>query len=712
MRTRSPVVLWLASLVVLLLSVEAYWPGLHGAFLFDDFGNLPALGSSGPVDNWPRFWSYVTSGTADPTGRPLTLLSFLLDSNNWPADPFPFKRTNLILHLCNGLLLAMLLQRLGLVVFSHAERRRINMAALLGAAFWLLHPLFVSTTLYIVQREAMLPGTFTLVGLMLWLHGRSLMQQGALRRGLFWMAMGLGSCTILGVLSKANGILLPCLALVIEYALLRPSTDWPNPSRLGLPLLTLRDKSLSPSRMRVERSWLTYRRALLVCGWFPAMLVSGYLLNSAWKGFTNGVASVRPWTMGQRLLTEPRILMRYLDLLWLPRPFTPGLFNDEIKASLSLWSPITTLPSIVTILAIIVIALRTRKRVPALAAATLFYFVGQSIESSTIPLELYFEHRNYLPAMLMFWPLALWICGVRRRSYAQVLIQESMPSSVPRTTSFYLPSIDALRAAFAVLLVVTIAIMTYANAQLWGDTHDQSELWAAINPHSPRAQVNAATLEIAAGRPAAAVMRTLPLLQAHPDEVQLAFTLVSARCALGTLSSKDLDEARRAMSTTRDPGSLFVTWFEASIPIAESGQCRNLDLSALDDLIDAGLTNPKLMGTGGRRQDLLHLKGQIALLHPDPDAALRYFNASLDQDVRPGAALEQAAVLGSAGYPNEGLAHLAHYSAVAQREPLPAAGMPRIHAWILQRQHYWPKEIAYLRDTLEQDAKTKAAIDK
>src|SRR5574337_118723 len=184
---------------ILMLALATYWPGLHGSFLFDDFGNLPVLGATGPIDTWPTFWRYLTSGTADPTGRPLTLLTFLL----------------------NGALLAVLLRRLGRQAFKGADKRRVDLAAVIGAGFWLLHPLFVSTTLYIVQREAMLPATFTLLGLLAWLHGRAALARGRTWRGLTWIAVGLGGCTVLGVLSKANGILLPALALLVEYVLLR-----------------------------------------------------------------------------------------------------------------------------------------------------------------------------------------------------------------------------------------------------------------------------------------------------------------------------------------------------------------------------------------------------------------------------------------------------------------------------------------------------------
>ena len=76
---------WLALPLLGCLAWLAYRPGLTGGFLFDDLVNLDALGSSGPIDDWNTFWRYITSGTADPIGRPVALLSFLLDARDWPS---------------------------------------------------------------------------------------------------------------------------------------------------------------------------------------------------------------------------------------------------------------------------------------------------------------------------------------------------------------------------------------------------------------------------------------------------------------------------------------------------------------------------------------------------------------------------------------------------------------------------------------------------
>src|SRR5690348_1597230 len=126
------IALCITGLVAMLaLAWWAYHPGLSGDFLFDDFANLPALGATGPVDNWATFWRYITSGGADPTGRPLTLLSFLIDSRDWPSSPYPFKVTNVILHLVNGASLAWVLWWLGRVIlFPPSSERRAQRGAL------------------------------------------------------------------------------------------------------------------------------------------------------------------------------------------------------------------------------------------------------------------------------------------------------------------------------------------------------------------------------------------------------------------------------------------------------------------------------------------------------------------------------------------------------------------------------------------------------
>ena len=646
-----------ALLLILLLGLVwvMYAPGLHGGFLFDDFGNLPALGAPGPVDNWPAFWRYITSGTADPMGRPLTLLTFLLDASDWPAEPFPFKRTNLILHLLNGVLLYALLARLGRLL-EYGDRRS-RTAAMLATALWLLHPLMVSTTLYIVQREAMLPATCTMAGLLFWLHGRGLLTQGRALAGLSWSALGLGGFTALGVLAKANGALLPMFALLIESVVLAPRHAISNDG---------------PRR--------AHRLALFAFGIAPAVAILGYLLRVGVQGLMDGgPVSVRPWSIGQRLLTEPRVLLDYLQLLWLPRPFSSGLFNDQYVASVSWLQPVATLPAMLAVLGLIGLAWWQRRRYPASALAILFYFAGQLLESTSIPLELYFEHRNYLPTLLMFWPLGLWLADTRK--------------------------LRLLKYTLMLVLPLGLAWMTHARAVLWGDVHSQAVLWAKINPDSARAQANAAQIEIRAGQPEAAIRRLEKLLVRQPNQVQLAFNLIGARCVAGGVRTADIAQAQTAMRDTPTTGTLFINWFDRTLPAVLKGECPGLTTQNLFDLINTGLENPRL-STAGVRQDLTYLRGKIALARNQPDAALADFTHALDLQLRPDVALEAAAALGAAGYPSYGLSLLDHYEAVSWKTVKPGFGMQWLHAWVLEHQHYWDHELAHLRHQLTLDAKT------
>jgi tetratricopeptide (TPR) repeat protein len=680
---------FVAALVVLLaIAWWAYHPGLSGDFLFDDFANLPAIGATGPVDNWAAFWRYITSGNADPTGRPLTLLAFLIDARNWPANPYPFKVTNVILHLVNGALLAWALWKLGRALpapFNSSVRTphsgligtdpktlgsgvraargpgmaidsySIAIAALFGAGAWLLHPFFVSTTLYVVQREAMLPATFVLIGLLGWMASREALARGQIKRALAGMALSSWLCTGLAVLSKANGALLPSLLLLAEWIVLsrRPMPSMPT------------------------RGW--YRRAVAVFLVLPSALVGAYLLYLLPHSLSTPVEA-RGWSVGQRLLTEPRVLVDYLRLLFVPHAHSSGLFNDAFPISTDWLHPGSTIPAMLLNLSLIGVGFASRNRYPAVALALLFYFAAQLMESGWIPLELYFEHRNYLPAMLLFWPIGLAL-------------------GKPGVLRF-------LKVAAGVAILGLLAILTTQRATLWGDGFRQAQVWAAINPDSARAQANAALYDMAHKRPRLAAARLRLSMERHPDDIQAPINLIGAECMLGVVNPGTLWAAENALAHTRLGGQAAFEWFDEALAMTTKHACTGLDFAALQEALDAARSNPHWQGLPGRQQDLNHLQAQLDLAEGRPDAALQSFNQALTADPKPGPALQQAAYLGSHGYPKLGLEHLDYFASLPP-PPKPAFGMPRIHAWVLCKQSWWSEETTYLRKTLEADSAAK-----
>ncbi|GAB4338090.1 MAG: hypothetical protein Kow0089_09780 [Desulfobulbaceae bacterium] len=114
-------------------------------------------------------------------------------------------------------------------------------------------------------------------------------------------------------------------------------------------------------------------------------------------------------------------MTRYLFLLSIPLADFLTLESD-IFASTSLFSPPSTFFALVFILALLGASVFFLKKHPLLRFAILFFFINHLVESSFIGLELYFEHRNYLPSIFFYLAVAYYFCrllswyrGQRRR---------------------------------------------------------------------------------------------------------------------------------------------------------------------------------------------------------------------------------------------------------------------------------------------------------
>jgi hypothetical protein len=139
----------------------------------------------------------------------------------------------------------------------------------------------------------------------------------------------------------------------------------------------------------------------------------------------------RPFSLYERLLSEPRIVLFYLSLIFYPLPGRLSIEHD-ITLSTSLFNPWTTLPAILFHLILIGFGLSQIKKRPLLALAILFFYLNHVIESTIIPLELIFEHRNYLPSLFLFLPVAagfkklLDIYQEKNRVFRSVLLYSSV----------------------------------------------------------------------------------------------------------------------------------------------------------------------------------------------------------------------------------------------------------------------------------------------
>ena len=381
--------IWLLCAAVLLVltgTLTAYWPGLHGPFLFDDNPNIlynPAVHMDGFT-----FQDLMRAAFSSQSGllfRPISMLSFALNYYFFGNTPFSFKLTNVVIHLINALLILWLTYRL---LVNCRRRFRFNWTdtqlgwtAVVVSAAWALHPLNLTSVLYVVQRMTSLAALFTLAGMLAYVYGRERTQAGKTGWPLVWVVTAFFG--VLGLLSKEDAALLPLYLLVIEWLIFgfRGAKNRTSPS--------------------------VY--AFYVCGLvIPGLWGLAFLLtHSGW--FLGGYAG-RNFTLSERVLTEFRVVLLYIKWTFFPDIRQLALYHDDLRLSTGLLSPITTLLSLLGLCALAGIALWQRRRRPLLSLGILWFFAGQMMESTVLPLLIAFEHRNYLPdygLLLAFFSLLL-----------------------------------------------------------------------------------------------------------------------------------------------------------------------------------------------------------------------------------------------------------------------------------------------------------------
>ncbi len=203
---------------LLIITALAYWPGLSGDFLFDDFPNIVTNSAIHAetinLDTLQRAAKAFQPGTL--IGRPLATISFAIDYSLGGKNPWGYKLVSLLVHLTNVLLIFTLARRL--LALPRTGAPWSTAAAFTIAVFWAIHPLQVSSVLYIVQRMETLALTFVLLALLAYLRGR--LQQRDGMRGWPWLVAS-GVLASIGLLSKETAVLFPVYTLALELTVLR-----------------------------------------------------------------------------------------------------------------------------------------------------------------------------------------------------------------------------------------------------------------------------------------------------------------------------------------------------------------------------------------------------------------------------------------------------------------------------------------------------------
>ena len=556
---------------LLFMVFVVYSNTLSASWHFDDYPNVSNNPRLKITDLKPS--TLVKTFYAGPLNKqkPYRALPYLTLALNWyfhRNDTVGYHVVNILIHLLTALVLSATI--LNLFRTPNLKNRYPEdqyFIALLTAALWALNPVQTQAVTYIVQRMASMAALFYLLAIYSYLNAR--LSHTHPKRVIFYV---LSFISFIGaIFSKENAALLPVSLLLVEAVFFQD---------LG--------------RRKTRTMFI-----LIAAGGFVTALVIGGLLAANPLGFLNGYPT-RLYTPAQRLLTEPRIIMYYLSQLFYPVPTRLSIVHDVV-VSTSFLKPWTTLPGIISIVLLLIMGFKQALKRPILSFAILFFFLNHLVESTVIGLELVFEHRNYLPSLFLFLPVATglkWILGhYHTRSPAMVVALQS----------------------FIVLLLVGLGSGTYIRNMAWAT---EKTLWEDAISKAPN---NSRPLHQLAYHYYEKTGQYDMALKLYHKALKLSDENVHQRALrLNNIASIHFTRKEYALAE--------FYWKEAiqSYPKFYRGYYRlSLTLIRLGRWEEAGRTLDRIPHRITQNAEYSNLKGIVLLKDNKPAKAIPYFNKGL-----------------------------------------------------------------------------------
>jgi hypothetical protein len=278
--------------------------------------------------------------------RPITWLSFVLNAkiSGYPAF---WHLISLLSHLTAVLLLYQLLLQL----LSPS-------AALIGAAFFAVHPIQAESVAYVYSRSTLFSTALSIVVCLLWIHGRR------------WSAT---VCFALALMAKEDCATLPLVILVFEI---------PNLRKRWAPLAVMMALSLTAG---------------------ISTLAATRVVPGSGAGFSAGISPLL------YLFHEGYVIVRYLQLIVVPFGFT---IDPEINASPTLSVAAWLVLGLITALAI-------WKKNRWILAGLLLLIPSSSIFPLA---DLAADHRMYLPMAAFAGCAGVWLARLPKYSSLAVIV--------------------------------------------------------------------------------------------------------------------------------------------------------------------------------------------------------------------------------------------------------------------------------------------------
>jgi len=333
---------WAAVVAAIIIGFEVYGPALGGPFVFDD-RILPFMA---PGMETRPFSAWI--GTI----RPLLMFSFWVDFTRSGTDSGAYHTTNLILHLLNSGLVALIAARL--LLWTGVDGVKRNVLAVFAGALFLLHPLQTESVAYVASRSEALSIFFFYAAFAVFLYRDD--NAITVPRTLAILALFAAAAS-----TKEHTVVLPALVLLADYF-------W--------------------RRGGVRKNVVLYG-VLAVAGAAGGFFVLRVLSRSATAGFSVGGRTPLVY-----FYTQCRVIWAYVRLFIFPagQNLDPDV---ELSGTLFDHGAIFGLLALVGVMAA---AWIWRKRFPLASFGAIAFLLLLAPTSSFVPiLDVQAEHRVYLP---------------------------------------------------------------------------------------------------------------------------------------------------------------------------------------------------------------------------------------------------------------------------------------------------------------------------
>jgi hypothetical protein len=525
--------------------------------------------------SWRKFIEISLQNDTGPIGRPISVASFTLNYLFFGATPFSFKAVNLGLHFVTSLAISLFIYLL--VILQPRARKHAIPIALMTGFIWLVHPLQVSTVLYPVQRMTQLCHLFILMGLNTYLWGRIRLNK---MQPYAYQIIGASLFIFfpLAVLSKETGVLFPWYLICIEYFLLQ------------FHCRHQKDKK------RLKRANSLMSLSLLLGAVFYYWLHLEKFLN---------IFAEKNISLIDRLLTETKVVILYMKLIFLPQIGEMGLYHDDFPISTHIDVNVFISCLLLTFSAILIIYFRKRASIVSFGLS--WFFLSQAIESTALPLELVFEHRNYLAMVgLIFIPVYYFVLFINKKS------------NLKKASIFLFSTI--------VILMMTL---TYFRSVSWSSPQKFLISERLHHPQSARVHIEIANwyLNNKQYENAFTELESAQLIEPYNGGIILHKILIHCRA-----KSVPAELYEEALKTVRQ-GAItpyVILVLDQMVQNMFNHQCSSVDKDKISLIIQEAMKNPFLGYKPLYKAVLFHLEAGIALLQNQIDKSLLLLNDSFE----------------------------------------------------------------------------------